>query len=137
MSKYDTPFFTKILEGAVRSAHATVPFVIEWIQPSSVIDVGCGLGAWLSVFRELGVRRILGIDGDYINRNQCSFPPTAFLQPISPTRRLSNNASTSRFPSKSPSISLRNMPTDLSGSDPPGARRYLLCRHPVRVAPIT
>jgi hypothetical protein len=32
-----------------------------------VVDVGCGLGAWLAVFSEHGVRDVVGIDGPWIN----------------------------------------------------------------------
>ena len=79
MSIYDAHFFEKIQEGALRSARATVPLVLDWIQPSSVVDVGCGNGAWLSVFRESGIKRVLGIDGDYVNRHQLLIPNEYFL----------------------------------------------------------
>lgn len=39
-----------------------VPLIIEKFSPASVVDVGCGPGAWLSVFAEAGVE-CLGIDG--------------------------------------------------------------------------
>jgi SAM-dependent methyltransferase len=31
-----------------------------------VVDVGCGIGAWLSVFQEQGVNDVVGVDGDYV-----------------------------------------------------------------------
>jgi hypothetical protein len=31
--------------------------------------VGCGLGAWLKVFKEHGVEKVRGLDGDYIDRS--------------------------------------------------------------------
>ena len=79
MSTYTTRYFGKIQEGAVRSARATVPLIIGWIQPSSVVDVGCGNGTWLSVFREMGVGHVLGIDGDYVNRDQLLIPVDSFV----------------------------------------------------------
>lgn len=45
-----------------------IPLVIDMLQPQSVLDVGCGIGTWLSVFKEMGVRNILGIDGDYVDK---------------------------------------------------------------------
>jgi SAM-dependent methyltransferase len=39
-----------------------VPILLELVRPRSVVDVGCGSGAWLSVFAELGVKDLLGID---------------------------------------------------------------------------
>jgi SAM-dependent methyltransferase len=38
--------------------------------PTSVVDIGCGVGTWLSVFRELGVAKTLGIDGAYVDTSQ-------------------------------------------------------------------
>jgi SAM-dependent methyltransferase len=38
-------------------------YVAERFQPRSVLDVGCGMGAALLLFRHLGSERILGLDG--------------------------------------------------------------------------
>lgn len=42
-----------------------VPRLVELLEPASVLDVGCGRGAWLSVFREHGCE-ILGLEGERI-----------------------------------------------------------------------
>ena len=39
------------------------PIVLELTGARSVVDVGCGTGDWLSVFRELGVDDVRGYDG--------------------------------------------------------------------------
>ena len=44
-----------------------VPFLIEIFKPKSVIDIGCGIGTWLSVFKEKGITDILGVDGNYVD----------------------------------------------------------------------
>ena len=44
----------------------------------SVVDVGCGNGSWLSVFRELGVQRIFGVDGDWIESDRLLIPADCF-----------------------------------------------------------
>ena len=46
------------------SAQHVVPLVSSLIHPSSVVDVGCGSGAWLGVVRKHGAGRILDLDGD-------------------------------------------------------------------------
>jgi len=61
------------------SAEAIVPFIIETVQPRSVVDVGCGTGSWLAVVTENGVPRIVGIDGDWIDRDQLEFPAEYFV----------------------------------------------------------
>jgi SAM-dependent methyltransferase len=44
-----------------------------------VIDVGCGVGAWLAVFREHGVGDVWGVDGAYVARSGLEIPPERFL----------------------------------------------------------
>lgn len=56
-----------------------VPIILELINPKSVVDVGCGIGTWLSIFINNGVQNILGIDGDYVNRDQLTIPEHYFL----------------------------------------------------------
>ena len=64
---YDENFFRDLEKGSLQSAKEIVPLVVEFLRPASVVDVGCGTGAWLSVFKEQGIGNILGVDGDYVN----------------------------------------------------------------------
>jgi SAM-dependent methyltransferase len=48
------------------------------VQPRSVVDVGCGTGAWLSEFRQNGAERILGLDGDNIDPSWLVIPKECF-----------------------------------------------------------
>jgi SAM-dependent methyltransferase len=41
---------------------------MEKFHPLSVLDVGCGIGTWLAVFKENGVKEYFGIDGDYVDK---------------------------------------------------------------------
>jgi hypothetical protein len=43
-----------------------------------VVDVGCGIGAWLAVFREHGVTDVLGLDGEYVDGQQLLIPANHF-----------------------------------------------------------
>ena len=45
-----------------------VPEIKRLLDPKSVVDFGCGIGTFLSVFKSLGVRDILGIDGSWTNK---------------------------------------------------------------------
>ena len=47
-----------------------VPVIMEMLRPQSVVDVGCGTGTFLHVFENHGVKKILGLDGDWVNREQ-------------------------------------------------------------------
>ena len=66
-------------ENARSSARVIVPLVLELVQPKSVIDVGCGTGEWLSVFKEHGVEDICGVDGAYVSRELLEIPEERFI----------------------------------------------------------
>lgn len=79
MSEYDNGFFAEQLERSTRSAIAIVPTVLKLIQPKSVVDVGCGVGAWLSVFKNMGVGDVVGIDGGWA-RDHWQLAPAEFIE---------------------------------------------------------
>ena len=75
---YGPEFFEAQVEGSLRSARVVAPIVCELVRPSSVVDVGCGCGAWLSALRECGISRVLGLDGDYVRRSSLLVPQDCF-----------------------------------------------------------
>ena len=46
-----------------------LPLVFERVRPRSVVDVGCGIGTFLQVCKDLGVSEVLGVDGDWVDRS--------------------------------------------------------------------
>lgn len=78
MTNYDSSFFAYVNSGSVVSARRLLPHVLRHLNIANVLDVGCGQGAWLSVWRELGVSDIVGIDGAYVDRSQLLFPQELF-----------------------------------------------------------
>jgi SAM-dependent methyltransferase len=79
MQPYPPAFFTDLRAGAHRSAREVVPLVLGLLGPRRVVDVGCGLGTWLAVFKECGVGEVLGVDGAYVDRDLLEIPPDQFL----------------------------------------------------------
>ena len=84
---YDQAFFASQLDGMLRSARHVTSFLFPMIKPRSVIDFGCGWGAWLKAFEELGVTDIWGIDGHYIDPtklliNADRFQATDLTEPV-------------------------------------------------------
>jgi SAM-dependent methyltransferase len=65
VSEYNNEFFAEQQARSAQSAKEIVPTVMKLIQPQSVVDVGCGVGAWLSVFKALGVKDVIGLDGSW------------------------------------------------------------------------
>lgn len=60
------------------SAEQIAPLLIKYFSPKSVVDIGCGLGSWLSVFRQHSID-ILGVDQpQYINLEYLSIPAECF-----------------------------------------------------------
>src|SRR5688572_33325153 len=45
-----------------------VPLIFEFLKPRSIIDIGCGTGNFLKVFKQHGVKEVLGVDGRWVNK---------------------------------------------------------------------
>lgn len=77
-SAYDPSFLLETARKARAGAERVLPFVCDLLQPKSILDVGCGTGAWLAVAAELGVTDVMGIDGDYVPTELLEVPPGCF-----------------------------------------------------------
>jgi SAM-dependent methyltransferase len=62
----------------VRSARHVVPVVLDATGARSIADFGCGLGAWLSVWREAGLE-VQGVDGPYVDMAKLLIDPDKFI----------------------------------------------------------
>ena len=61
---YNDGFYKDQAEASYKSAKLVLDVVFKEIfEPSSVLDIGCGTGSWLSAASELGVQDIWGLDG--------------------------------------------------------------------------
>lgn len=78
MHQYSSKFYSTHAAGSKQSAMEIVPMIVDLLKPQSVIDIGCGIGTWLSVFRELGVETAKGVDGDYVNKGELLIPHEDF-----------------------------------------------------------
>ena len=76
---YTESFFNDLKAGSKQSATEIVPLILELLKPSSVVDIGCGSGEWLSVFNKHGVKDILGVDGNYVDRSSLAISSDKFL----------------------------------------------------------
>lgn len=59
---YNSEFYQSQVTDSVVSAEVIVPLLFKYFNFKSAIDVGCGVGAWLSVLRKHGVEEITGLD---------------------------------------------------------------------------
>lgn len=76
---YTSQWYQDSRERSRRSAEEIIPYVLKLTEPLSVVDVGCGVGTWLSVFREHGILDYLGVDGDWVDRTNLEIPEERFL----------------------------------------------------------
>lgn len=68
---YDSGFYNAQVEGSLRSARIICEVLKVFIQPRTVIDVGCGVGPWLKAAKEnLGATTLVGVEGTWIAANQ-------------------------------------------------------------------
>ena len=79
MSGFDSLYFDFINEASIRSARILLPELLRFIRPKSVVDIGCGEGAWLKVWKQLGVSEVLGVDGDYVDRDSLLIDQSEFV----------------------------------------------------------
>jgi SAM-dependent methyltransferase len=69
-SDYNSKFYRGQSGGSAASAKAIVPTICELTKPKSVLDVGCGIGAWGLEFKRNGVADVCGIDGPWVDKSQ-------------------------------------------------------------------
>jgi hypothetical protein len=67
-SVYRGKFFSERDLKTKYSARTIMPILQEVIGFRSMIDVGCGVGTWLSVAREMGIQDSLGVEGPWLAR---------------------------------------------------------------------
>ena len=108
---YDAAFYQHQQDGSLLSARGIVPDIMQLAAPASVVDVGCGVGAWLRVFQEHGVGTIAGVDGDWVDETMLADSAHRVPSRRSAAARFTSPVgSTSRFRWRSPSIFRRSRP---------------------------
>ena len=62
------------------AARQILPFLLKLKTTNSILDIGCGIGTWLAVAKELGVRETLGVDGVDLNEAELKIPAENFIK---------------------------------------------------------
>ena len=75
---YSSKYYEGIRSASAPSARQVVALVMDLIRPASVVDVGCGSGAWTRAFQEAGAEKTLGIDGFCVKDEQLLIDPKNF-----------------------------------------------------------
>ena len=76
---YDRQFYMDQRGTSTTSARILVPTIRKVISPRSVLDVGCGVGTWARVWIESGVDDVVGVDGNYVDKQLLEIPEYLFV----------------------------------------------------------
>lgn len=79
-NNYGASFFKYTSEGSEYSAKIIVPIVLSSIPGvGSVADFGCAQGVWLKEWMSSGITQVVGVDGNYVDRQNLKIPPQLFF----------------------------------------------------------
>lgn len=93
MKTYSQQFYSQRHQKTIYSAQTILSILLERIpEINSAVDIGCGVGTWLSVLQDQGIEEILGLDGDWVNEEFLAIPKECFQktnlnQLIKPSKR--------------------------------------------------
>ncbi len=91
MSEFQVPytdaFYDKQVKVSLRSAGLMLQRLSALWRPGSVVDAGCGRGTWLHAWERLGVEKLTGLDGPWVDPSKIlseriEFHPTDLNQPF-------------------------------------------------------
>jgi SAM-dependent methyltransferase len=77
---YSATFYDNMTAAADHAARRVVPIILGALRPASVVDVGCGTGAWARAFQDAGVADVTGMDGGWVDPKALLIPPEAFIR---------------------------------------------------------
>lgn len=84
---YGDDFYNAQIEGSYKSAQRYGERLASVYRPRSVVDAGCGRGAWLKAFKDGGAEKVVGLDGPWNSAGNMvdpsiEFRPVELNQPI-------------------------------------------------------
>jgi cyclopropane fatty-acyl-phospholipid synthase-like methyltransferase len=68
LHEYSEEFFEYTERGSIASAKRLCAFLAPLLSITSILDVGCGTGAWLREWQNAGVKLAHGIDRSYVRK---------------------------------------------------------------------
>lgn len=79
MKTYDREYYQERQRRTKYSARVILEILLQQCAPvGSAVDVGCGVGTWLSVLAEKGVSDIQGVDGPWVEQDLLVIPADRF-----------------------------------------------------------
>jgi SAM-dependent methyltransferase len=75
---YSPSYYREVHRLAIGPARRIVPILLDIANAKRVVDIGCGPGSWLSVFREHGAGVTIGVDQETIPASRLVIPQDCF-----------------------------------------------------------
>jgi cyclopropane fatty-acyl-phospholipid synthase-like methyltransferase len=79
-ARYDKAFYDDFTASSLRSGEIVLGALLHRYAARSIIDVGCGVGAWLKAAQNLGASSLRGFDGPWVDDSQLLIEPTSFTR---------------------------------------------------------
>ena len=79
---YDQNFYNSQIDDSLKSAKEYVRYLSDLFNFKSVIDFGCGRGTWLKGFEEVGVNKLVGLDGSWNNQENMLSQKIILIQQV-------------------------------------------------------
>jgi len=76
---YEQAFYNDRHQQTLYAAERLIEGIEHVLPPvRSAVDIGCGVGTWLSVFKNRGVERIQGYEGPWVDESLLAIPTDSF-----------------------------------------------------------
>ncbi len=76
---YNDGFYQDAVHGSLTAARVVLPLLFQGWRPETIVDIGCGLGAWCATAGQLGVAQCTGLDGAHVSPESLLIPAAAFI----------------------------------------------------------
>lgn len=79
ITEYKDTFYSMRFDRTIYTAKKILSHIFNIIpEHHYIIDLGCGVGAWLLAAKELGAEEISGYDGDWVEKSYLAIPEESF-----------------------------------------------------------
>jgi SAM-dependent methyltransferase len=85
---YPMDFYSDRDEQTYKSAEIVISYIMNWLKPQTVVDIGCNVGTWLRIFKKYGCHSVLGVDTAAVPEQYLEIDNSEFLAHDLETRLL-------------------------------------------------
>lgn len=80
MYTYNRDFYDSIAQ-IIQDEKQIVPYILERVKPTSIVDFGCAEGRWLMEVKRIDSNiEVLGLDGEYVDKDRLCISRDEFME---------------------------------------------------------